>query len=92
MFKRLEELDVYVLSEKLADAIWDICTSWNAFAKMTVGKQLAQSADSISANLSEGHGRYSFKENIQFCYYARGSFDETRNWLQIGRASCRERV
>ncbi|MBI3195264.1 MAG: four helix bundle protein [Ignavibacteriae bacterium] len=82
MFKKLEELEVYQLAEKLADEVWDICVSWESFAKFTVGKQLVNAADSIPANLSEGHGRFSMKENLQFCYYARGSFGETRNWLR----------
>ncbi|MBI4548870.1 MAG: four helix bundle protein [Ignavibacteriae bacterium] len=82
MFKKIEELDVYRLSEGLADKVWDICVDWDAFAKHTVGRQFVNAADSIGANLSEGHGRYSLKENIQFCYYARGSLDETRNWIR----------
>ncbi|TAK56832.1 MAG: four helix bundle protein [Bacteroidetes bacterium] len=88
MFKKLEELEVYQLSEKLADEVWNTCIRWENFAKFTVGKQLVTAADSISANISEGHGRFSMKENLQFCYYARGSFDETRNWLR--RAYSRE--
>jgi len=35
---------------------------WNYFQKDTVGKQLVRSADSIAANLSEGFGRYHYKE------------------------------
>ena len=82
MFKKLEELEVYQLSEKLADEVWETCVTWDNFAKYTVGKQLVTAADSISANISEGHGRFSMKENLQFCYYARGSFGETKNWLR----------
>jgi four helix bundle protein len=82
MFKKNEELEVYQLSEVLADEVWKICIAWNWFAKYTIGKQLVSAADSIGANISEGHGRFSLKENIQFCYYARGSLDETRNWLR----------
>jgi four helix bundle protein len=82
MYKRLEDLEVYRLSEILSDKIWSICIKWEYFAKVTVGKQLVLSADSISANISEGHGRFSMKENIQFCYYARGSFEGTNNWLR----------
>ena len=40
-----------------------------------------EAADSIAANISEGHGRYFFKENRNFCYYARGSLVETKTWL-----------
>jgi len=82
MYKKLEELEVYQLSEKLGDKIWEICSTWEHFARITIGEQLVRSADSISANISEGHGRYSMKENVQFCYFARGSFEETRNWLR----------
>ena len=78
----LEDLEVYQISEKLADAIWDVCICWEYFAKDTVGKQLVKAADSIGANIAEGYGRYSYKENIQFCYYARGSMFETRHWLR----------
>jgi len=28
-----EKLQVYQLSEKLADAIWQVVTTWNSFAK-----------------------------------------------------------
>jgi len=58
---RLEELEVYQLSEQLADLIWEICSSWEWFAKDTIGKQLVRSADSIGANIAEGFGRFSFK-------------------------------
>lgn len=36
----------------------------------------------IGANIAEGYGRYAFKENIQFCYYARGSLYETLYFLR----------
>ena len=81
MVQNLEDLEVYQLSERLADDIWKIVMQWDFFVKDTVGKQLVRAADSISANLSEGFGRYSYKENIQFCYYARGSLYETRSWI-----------
>ena len=55
------------------------------FAKDTVGKQWVRAADSVAANLSEGFGRFSFKENRQFGYYSRGSLFETRTWLTKAR-------
>lgn len=82
MYRKFEELQVYRLAEELADRIWNLCIEWDYFPRTTVGKQLVRAADSIPANLSEGHGRFSFKENAQFCYFARGSLSETRNWLR----------
>lgn len=52
------------------------------FEKDTVGKQLVRSTDSIAANLSEGLGRYHYKEAKNFSYYTRGSLFETRTWLK----------
>ncbi len=77
-----EQLEVYRLSEKLADAIWDIVLHWDNFARDTVGKQIVRSSDSIGANLAEGTGRGSFKDNRRFVRTARGSLYETQHWLR----------
>ncbi|HSR17509.1 MAG TPA: four helix bundle protein, partial [Ignavibacteriaceae bacterium] len=77
---KLEELQVYQLSMDIAERIWNIVISWNYFEKDTVGKQLVKAIDSVSSNLSEGFGRYFYKENKQFCYYSRGSLFETKTW------------
>jgi four helix bundle protein len=82
MTLKLEELEVYQLSESLADMVWDMCVQWEWFAKDTTGKQLVKAADSIGANIAEGYGRFTFKENIHFCHFARGSFMETRHFLR----------
>ena len=36
---------------------------------------------SVTANIAEGFGRYSYQENIQFCRHARGSAYELRDLL-----------
>lgn len=77
-----ENLDVYRLSEDLADADWDIVMKWQQFPRRTVGEQLAESADSIGANIAEGVGRGSFKDNRRFVRIARGSLNETQHWLR----------
>ena len=82
----VEELDVYKRAMRLAEVIWTEAEDWPSFAKYSIGTQITQSADSIGANISEGHGRYHFGENRQFCYYARGSLQETRTWLQKARS------
>ena len=83
---RLEELKVYNQSMELGDKVWMIVIRWNFFAKDTIGRQLVRAADSIAANLSEGFGRYHFKESINFSYYSRGSLYETKTWLVKARS------
>jgi four helix bundle protein len=77
-----EKLQVYQLSEKLADNVWNIVIAWDSFAKDTVGKQIVRAADSIGANISEGTGRGSIQDNRRFVRIARGSLYETIHWLR----------
>jgi four helix bundle protein len=87
---KLVELRVYQLSMKLAEDVWDIVIKWDYFTKDTIGKQLVRSADSVAANLSEGFGRFFYKEAKQFSYYSRGSLYETKTWLT--KASTRKLI
>jgi four helix bundle protein len=85
MSNRLEDLEIYNLSEAFSDKIWFIVIQWDYLAKDTVGKQLIRSADSIGANIAEGFGRFHYKENKNFCYFSRGSILETKSWLKKAR-------
>jgi len=78
---QIEELDIYQIAGRLADSVWDLCSGWESFSKKTLGSQLCRAADSIPANIAEGFGRFFYKENLRFLYFARGSLEETRNWL-----------
>ncbi|MBX9782095.1 MAG: four helix bundle protein [Chitinophagaceae bacterium] len=78
----LDELEVYNLAQAYSDKIWLIVEKWEAFPKYGLGRQWTDAADSISANISEGYGRYFIRENIKFCFYSRGSILENKNWLR----------
>ena len=83
----LEKLEVYLNAELFGDEIWLLVEKLDHFKKDTIGKQLVRSADSISANIAEGYGRYFNKESKQFYFYSRGSIQETKSWL----SKCRRR-
>ncbi len=78
---KLEELEIYQLAMQLGDDIWDLVIKWDYFEKSGLGKQLTDAADSIGANISEGYGRLTPKDNRRFCLIARGSLYETSTWL-----------
>ena len=68
-----ENLQIYKLSERLADQLWKIVNRWDVFARDTVGKQLVKAGDSIGANIAEGTGRGTDPEMRRFIRIARGS-------------------
>ena len=74
----LEELKVYQLAMELGELIFDITVKWDLFNKKSLGDQYLRAADSIALNISEGYGRFHYKENKNFCWYARGSLFETK--------------
>lgn len=78
---KLNDLVVYKIAMELGEDIWNVVDKWSFFQKDTLGKQLTRAADSIALNIAEGYGRYSYKENKQFCYYSRGSAFETFSGL-----------
>ena len=85
---KLEDLQVYQLSMSLGDRIWDIVIHWDYFARDTIGKQLVKAADSVASNISEGYGRFHYKESKNFGYYARGSLYETKTWITKAHNRC----
>jgi four helix bundle protein len=81
-FVRFQDLDVYKISEKLSDSIWDIVETWKPLARDTTGKELVRCCDSIGANIAEGAGLGTRTNNRRHVRIARGSFYETQHWLR----------
>ncbi len=46
-----------------------------------MSSQIIRSSRGINATISEGHGRFTYKDQIHFCIMARGSLSETYNHL-----------
>jgi len=79
--KTLEDLEIYQISMQLSDIVWNEVSKWNYFEKDTLGKQWIRAIDSVSANISEGYGRFSYVEMRHFTRIARGSLKENSTWL-----------
>ena len=62
----LSELKVYRAAMDIGERVWTVVEPWQWFAKNTVGRQWVRAGDSMAANLSEGYGRFFYKENRQF--------------------------
>jgi len=80
-FLQLNDLTCYKTAFSFCNKVWDIVIKWDYFARDTIGKQFVNAADSISANIAEGFGRYHKKDKIKFYYYSLGSVKECFDWL-----------
>ncbi len=47
--------------------------------------QMRRATSSITANISEGFGRHSYKEKLQFYYLSQGSLTELKNFILIAK-------
>ena len=81
-YLKIGGISAYKISYDLGNKAWSLILKWDYFARDTVGKQLARSVDSISANIAEGFGRFHKKDRIKFYYNARGSVFEAQCWLK----------
>lgn len=80
-FMKLEDLEIYNKSLEIGEQVLKLTLTWDYYAKDTIGRQLVRSIDSVAANLSEGFGRYHFKDRQRFNYFSRGSLYESKTWL-----------
>ena len=70
------KLIVWQRSTELFQLVWKIAYI-EGQVDFKLRAQLADAAQSVSANIAEGYGRRSAKEYIQFLYFALGSMGET---------------
>ncbi len=75
------DLRVWRIARELRKQAYQIARKLLSEEKFGLASQLQRAAVSITANIAEGFGRYSYRENIQFCRTARGSAFEVRDHL-----------
>jgi four helix bundle protein len=87
MKTKFEDLEIFILAEKLADAIWQMVIKWDSFAKNTLGVQIVNSADGIGSSIAEGSGKGSYRDFRRYVKISRGCLYETKYWLRrtVGR-------
>jgi len=80
----LDRLEVWVRTKDFALAVYkEVVPHLPADEKWNLTSQLKRAAQSIPANIAEGHGRYHFLDNVRFCYMARGSLVEVQSHMAL---------
>ena len=80
----LDKLEVWLLAKEFAVLIYkEVIPHLPTDEKWNLTQQLKRAAQSVPANIAEGHGRYHFMDNVRFCYIARGSLTEVQSHMAL---------
>ncbi len=75
-YKSFEELEVYKSAREFRKEIYKLIKGLPPEEKYNLSGQMRRAALSLTNNIGEGHGRFFYQENIQFCRISRGSLME----------------
>ena len=76
-----EELDLWKKVRIFKTEVCKLADQFPGSEKYKMTDQVKRSVRSINANIAEGHGRFTYPDQIHFCIMARGSLSETINHL-----------
>ena len=75
------ELEVWKKARVFKNEIKELANAFPSEEKFRLTDQIIRSTRGITATIAEGHGRYTFKDQLHFCIMARGSLSESLNHL-----------
>ena len=80
---KLEDFELYKIAREFRKKAYKVIRSLPEEEKFALSPQMRRAVISITNNIAEGHGRWHFQENIQFCRVSRGSVEETIDDLNV---------
>jgi four helix bundle protein len=73
---KLDDFELYRAAREFRKRAYTLIRQLPTAEKYALGSQMRRAALSVTNNIAEGHGRWHYQENIQFCRMARGSTEE----------------
>ena len=81
--RSFEDLECWKICREFRKEMKELTKKFPLDEKYKLTDQLIRSSRSITANIAEGYGRYTFQENAKFCRDARGSLTESLDHLIV---------
>ncbi len=81
MASNFEDLEVWKQGRDLRKEISVLSKKFPIEEKYKLTDQIIRASRSVTANIAEGHGRFHYQENTQFCRHSRGSLSEVLDHL-----------
>ena len=73
---RLDDFELYGIARQFRKRTYGLIRQLPPEERYALAVQMRRAAVSVSNNIAEGHGRWHYQENIQYCRMSRGSVDE----------------
>lgn len=81
--KDFRDLEAWQRYKEIRKKVWDMCKTFPMEEKYRLADQMIRSSRSSTACIAEGHGRYHYQEDIQFCRQSRGSLTELIDHVDV---------
>ena len=85
MISDFYDLNAWKEAHILVLMVYKLLSRYPNEEKFGIVDQLRRAVTSITANIAEGFGRYSYKDRNHFNYQARGSIKEVQDFLLISK-------
>jgi four helix bundle protein len=80
---RLDLFELYQQARAFRRKIYQVIRQLPPSERFCLDPQMRRAALSVTNNIAEGHGRWHYQENIQFCRVSRGSIEEILDDLSV---------
>src|SRR5882672_6578784 len=82
-FQTFEDLECYKVAREFRKTMYAVTRRLPDFEKFELASQIRRASVSLTNNISEGHGRFHFLDQIKFMLQARGSLQELLDDLNV---------
>jgi four helix bundle protein len=76
-----EALELWKKAREMKCMVAELVRQFPAAERFRLCDQLIRSSRSVCSLIAEGHGRYTWRDQLHYCVQARGSLSETMNHL-----------
>lgn len=77
------KLNVFQKADELVIEVYEVTKEFPREELFGLISQMRRCAVSVPANIVEGYGKKTVKEQLQFCYNARGSLSELEYYIDL---------
>jgi len=80
---RLDDFELYNLARAFRKKVYKLIKQLPSEERYCLGSQMRRAIVSVTNNIAEGHGRWHYQENLQFCRVSRGSVEEILDDINV---------